>query len=81
MPCVYILRSRRKLKRYVGSSHEDSALVRLRAHNARKVRSTKAHAPWDLIMTEHYNSYTEARKRELFLKTGAGRKWLDENYN
>jgi hypothetical protein len=30
---------------------------------------------------EDYSTKTEARKREFFLKSGQGRKWLDKKLN
>jgi putative endonuclease len=63
-------------KYYVGSTRDDTPLKRLLAHNKGKTRSTKAGRPWVLIYTEKQTTYTESRKRELFLKSGVGRKWL-----
>jgi len=39
--------------------------------------STKNFLPFKLVLKEQYNDYREARKRELFLKSGFGRKFLD----
>ena len=50
-------------------------------HNAGKVRSTKLGVPWKLMHTERYNTYTEARKRELFLKSGRGRELIKQIYS
>lgn len=47
MPCSYVLQSQKTQKLYTGSSHEDSANVRLIVHNAGKVRSTKLGGPVD----------------------------------
>ena len=60
---------------YVGSSR-DSAAGRLDAHNAGKTKSTRFGRPWELLLVETFATYTEARKRELFLKSGVGRKWV-----
>ena len=79
MPCVYILQSISLKRTYVGSSREDSPLERLSMHNAGRVRSTKAYKPWIILYQEYFSGYTEARKRELFLKTGIGRNWIKEN--
>ena len=49
---------------------------RLLSHNLGKVRSTKAHKPYKLIYKEEYIDKTEARKREIFLKSGQGREQL-----
>ncbi|NOY14863.1 MAG: GIY-YIG nuclease family protein [bacterium] len=76
MPCVYILFSQKLGKFYIGSSRSNTPSSRLKNHNSGKVRSTKYGRPWLLIHQEVLPSYTEARKRELFLKTGKGREWI-----
>lgn len=78
MACTYVLRSLKTNKFYVGSSHEDSADSRLNSHNSGKTKSTKFGRPWVIIHEETFLTYTEARKREIFLKTGQGRKWIME---
>ena len=62
----------------MGSSHEENANSRLNSHNSGKTKSTKFGRPWVIIHEETFLTYTEARKRELFLKTGQGRKWIKE---
>ncbi len=78
MSWVYVLWSDKLRKRYVGSTGKDP-VNRQKEHNRGKTRSTKGEIPWRIIHTEHFESLSEARKREMFLKAGAGRKWLDEN--
>lgn len=80
MPTTYILFSPTSNKFYVGSSREDSADKRLRHHNSGSVRSTKSGKPWKLISIENHENYTLAKRRELFLKTGVGRKYIMENF-
>jgi len=75
---VYILRSLKNGKRYVGSTGK-SANERLVEHNDGSNSWTRINSPFILIYTEEYPTITEARKRELFLKSGQGRKWLDQN--
>ncbi|OWK27004.1 MAG: hypothetical protein US76_00775 [Parcubacteria group bacterium GW2011_GWA2_38_13b] len=79
MACICILRSNITGKKYVGSSRKNDSKKRLLAHNAGKTKSTKSGCPWILIHQEVCNDYTEARKRENFLKSGRGRKWVNEN--
>ena len=81
MACVYILYSKYWKKFYVGSSRNDEARARLSSHNAGKTRSTKGGREWVLINEEKCLNYTQARKRENFLKSGAGRKWIRENFS
>ena len=73
---VYVLYSERLNKRYVGSSKDIEN--RLNEHNKGKSKFTKAGIPWKLIYKESYPTLSEARKRELFLKSGVGRKFLDQ---
>ena len=54
---------------------------RLTEHNSGKNRSTKAYKPWKIVYTESFMTLTEARKREVFLKTGHGRAYLDRKLN
>jgi putative endonuclease len=74
---VYVLKSERDGKRYVGSGED--ADERLRRHNKGEYQFTKGHRPWHIVHRESYETRSEAVRRERFLKTGQGRKWLDEN--
>ena len=79
MAVTYILYSKITNKFYTGSSRTD-ATSRLVAHNADHTRSTKSGKPWVLVLEEPYATYTEARQRENFLKSGTGRKWVIQNF-
>ena len=81
MACIYVIYSKTRKKTYTGSSHDDNPSDRLKSHNYGKTRSTKNGKPWMIIHIENFDNYTEARKRELFLKSGVGRKWIKENIN
>lgn len=76
---VYVLRSGRDEIRYVGSGKDP--LERLRRHNKGDYRFTKGHRPWNMVYQEKYNSRSDVMKREKFLKSGQGRKLLDEILN
>ncbi len=52
---------------------------RVKTHNSGKVKSTKAYIPWGLFYFEKYATITEARKREKYLKSAAGRRWRKNN--
>jgi len=80
MATTYILYSQKTNKFYTGSSRIDDATDRLVAHNAGRTRSTKAGRPWVIIHEERYTNYTVARQRENFLKSGVGRKWINETF-
>jgi len=81
MAITYILFSKTINKFYVGSSRDEELTSRLNSHNQGKVKSTKHGRPWLVITIEHLNNYTDARKRENFLKSGIGRKWIKENFS
>ena len=74
---TYVLISQKDSIRYIGSG--ENATERLRRHNKGDNKFTKGHRPWKLVYREQYPSKSEAMGREKFLKSGQGRKWLDEN--
>jgi putative endonuclease len=76
---VYVLYSDKLNKRYIGSTRDVNS--RLKEHNSGKSKFTKTGVPWKLIYKESYQSNQEARRRELFLKSGVGRKFLDQILN
>jgi len=51
---------------------------RIDQHNLGKVISTKRRRPFTLLYTEEYESRIEAAKREKYLKSGPGHKFLKE---
>ncbi|WKZ27400.1 MAG: GIY-YIG nuclease family protein [Candidatus Paceibacterota bacterium] len=71
---IYILRSLKDGRTYVG--YTNNLQARLRLHNAGKVASTKYRVPLQLIFSESFTTSAEARKRELYWKSGAGRRKL-----
>lgn len=68
---VYILKSLKDNKLYVGYSTD--LKQRVNFHNEGLNKSTKFRRPLKLIYYEAYLSENDARKRELFLKSGRGR--------
>ena len=72
---VYVLRSIGVAYRYVGITKD--LKDRLERHNGKRNLSTRKFAPFKLIHQESYPTYQSARLREKFLKSGAGRKFLD----
>ena len=76
MIMVYVIRSLHKRYRYVGIT--DNLERRIRQHNVGKSISTRNFAPFYLLFTESYCDRSRARSRGKFLKSGAGRKFLDE---
>jgi putative endonuclease len=74
MYTVYVLRSLVNGRMYIGYSEDLEE--RLNSHNSGKVRSTKAYKPYSVVFKEEFENKTEARKRELFLKSGKGREFI-----
>jgi putative endonuclease len=75
---IYVLWSKKLKKRYVGSTEDVNR--RLSQHNRGKNRFTKGGLPWIVIHTEKFPTLSLARERELFLKSGIGRAWLDSQF-
>jgi putative endonuclease len=73
-PTVYLLYSNKDHRTYVGSTNNIER--RIREHKDGKCISTKNRRPLCLIYSEEYDSIVEARKREHYFKSHAGRKEL-----
>ena len=70
---VYILKSERHGSYYVGMSSRPES--RLKEHNDGRVKSTKGKGPWKMVHQEEFENRVEARKREKYLKSAAGRRF------
>ena len=64
--CVYVLRSDRDKKLYIGLSQDVDA--RLKRHNAGFVQSAKRRRPFQLVGSKRVGSREMAREIELKLK-------------
>ncbi|MCG2724974.1 MAG: GIY-YIG nuclease family protein [Elusimicrobia bacterium] len=71
MHCIYLLRLNNNTV-YTRSS--DDLKRRIKEHNRGKVSSTRNKLPADLIYYESYADKRDAVNRELYLKTGDGRR-------
>jgi predicted GIY-YIG superfamily endonuclease len=71
---VYAIISEVSCEIYVGMAL--SAENRLKEHNNGKNRYTKGLRPWKLFKIEYFPNWKEARKREKYLKSGAGKELL-----
>ncbi len=71
---VYAIKSRERNYIYVGLTNNVDR--RLKEHNNYENRSTKAYAPFDLIFIEAFETRIDARKKELYLKSGEGKEYL-----
>jgi len=76
---VYVLLSESTGKRYVGQTKDLDR--RVAEHNdpaPRPSEFTSRHAgPWRRVHSEQFDGRPAAVRRERFLKSGAGRAWLD----
>ncbi len=75
---IYVLRSLKNGKRYVGYTGK-SVDERFHEHLSGTNQWTRQNGPFVLIHTETFVDQQIAMQREKFLKSGQGRKWLDEN--
>ena len=72
---LYVIQSLNHNFRYVGITN--NLEKRIEQHNRGYNISTKQYKPFKLLLSESFNDYKEARQREVFLKSGQGRKFLD----
>ncbi len=75
MHYTYVLMSERDKRFYTGSTSDLRA--RLRSHIEGRVRSTAYRAPLALVYYEACLNLDDARRRERFLKTGKGKRYLN----
>jgi len=71
---VYVLRSLKNGRLYTGSTNDLQR--RMEEHARGKTVYTRHAGPFELIFREEYATRLEARRRELFLKSGQGREEL-----
>ncbi len=71
---VYVLRSTRNGRYYIGSTNDLDR--RLAEHKRGKSRYTRHAGPFQLVYTEEFSTRVEARRREQALKGGQGRAFL-----
>ena len=76
---VYILLSLNDGRTYVGYTNDFER--RFKEHNSGKSKSTKCRAPFKLLLKEEFENSKEAKKRELWWKSGAGRRKLREFFD
>ena len=71
---VYVLKSIRDRNYYVGQTSNVEERVKL--HNSGKVKSTKHRKPFVLVYYEACLSRKDSVKRELYLKTAWGKRYI-----
>jgi len=74
MYSVYVLRSLKDGRRYIGQTED--LQQRLRDHSAGRVTSTRNRRPFVLIYFESMMLREDALKREKYFKSAAGRNYL-----
>ncbi len=73
---VYVLRSSKTGRRYVGSC--ENVDERLGRHNAGHSNATRHGLPWILVHSESFTNRAEAARKERYYKSGRGRDELDK---
>jgi len=73
---VYVIQSKSDSGLYIGMSGD--LRRRFREHQNGESQSTKGRRPWKLIYYEAYLETKDAAGREIFLKSGGGRIFLDK---
>jgi putative endonuclease len=73
---VYVLKSEKTGRRYVGSC--ENLETRLRRHNLGHSKATRHGVPWSLVHTEMFCHRADATRRERYYKSGRGRDELDQ---
>lgn len=73
---VYVLKSINHYRFYVGMTTDVEK--RLKEHNSGKTKSTKGYLPWLIVLVEEYPARLEARKREVYLKSGVGKEYIKQ---
>jgi putative endonuclease len=75
---TYVIKSKVRKYIYVGLTSDIER--RLKEHNDGKNRTTKPYLPFDLLLKEYYSTRIEARKREIYLKSGIGKEFIKSNF-
>ena len=71
---VYVLRN--LVKNYIYIGYSENLRKRLESHNRGENKSTKPYIPLELIHYEAYKNMTDAKRREMYLKTNRGKTTL-----
>jgi len=77
MCCLYVLLNKEGNRTYTGIT--DNLDKRIVQHNKGHSKFTSKFGPWRLIYFEIINNRTDARKKEKYFKSAAGRRWMKIN--
>ena len=78
---TYVIRSETSGKIYIG--HTENLVARLKRHNKelpnkKSSFTSKNIGPWVLVYREEFETRDEAKKREKYLKSSRGRKFIKD---
>ncbi|MBI5619477.1 GIY-YIG nuclease family protein [Candidatus Gottesmanbacteria bacterium] len=73
--CVYILQSQKDDSFYIGYTND--LIKRFKQHNSGENQATKPFLPYKLIFYEAFLNRIDAKNREIYLKSGYGRKTIN----
>jgi len=76
---VYVLKSEKDNMYYVG--YTKNLIKRLEEHNSGLVKSTKYRIPFKLVYWEGCLNQQDATKREKYLKTAWGKRYIKNRIN
>ncbi len=76
---VYVLQSEKDKNFYTG--YTQNILARLNEHNKGRVKSTKNRVPLKLVYWEGGLNSKDATKREKYLKTAWGKRYIKNRLN
>jgi putative endonuclease len=71
---VYAIQSKVDKRLYIGLSKDVEK--RVKSHNNGETFSTKGYRPWALVYKEEIGERKQAREREKYLKSGAGKEYI-----
>ena len=76
---VYVLQSEKSGILYTGFT--ENLNRRIHEHNTGKSKFTSGHMPWKIIYTEVVDNRLEASKREKYLKSATGKRFLKKLFS
>ncbi|KKP67026.1 MAG: Excinuclease ABC subunit C [Candidatus Roizmanbacteria bacterium GW2011_GWA2_35_19] len=76
---VYILQSQKNNSLYIG--YTSDLKKRFREHNLGESKATKPFIPYKLIFYEAFLNKVDAKNREIYFKSGYGRKTIKTMLN
>jgi len=71
---VYVIRSEERQYTYMGMT--SNLERRLKEHDEGKNKTTKPYKPFYLVLSEQFETRSEAREREKYLESGIGRDYI-----